>query len=212
MYKIHAIITLSTVGLTAVSSGRPVREGGGYAEASLINSSTSSGSIQNTCHPPGQERAPRLDQIQPFDQYAGHYLLTVVATDGVPHDTSLIGNLALWPTELQYRTFVKPEITFPLNGVSDIELESLGSVSLAYSPSALDARHPGVQAVYNTRTGSFMLIFGGAHETDAMMVDAGVYFQVFTINSRSFSGRWFDAGNISPRLAGYFCARRGGSD
>lgn len=202
--------TLSLGVVTLVSSSTGINgsfHSSGMHVLSPHGTSSSTYSAQE-CRPPDKQKPPSLHNIEPVDQYEGRYVLTVVAVEGVDRETAITGNLALWRPEERYRKFVQPHVRFPLHGISDIQLDSLGNLTLAYSPATLDPEQPGVQVVYDTEAHTLVLKFGAADRVDAVRVDQGVFFEVFSIDQHGFVGRWFDGGNIAPRLAGYFCARR----
>jgi hypothetical protein len=162
--------------------------------------------IELKCHPPVYR--DRVSSITvPIETFAGDYALTAVAYAPLGSDTIAHGMLWLRPTDTKYRKAPNPDITHPLFGASNIDLRSLGPVSLAYSPASRSRVRPGVQATYSSSKRTLKLIFGAA-SGPGFYVDAGVLFNIYRIDSTGFSGGWVDGGHGSPLPGGYFCALR----
>jgi hypothetical protein len=100
--------------------------------------------------------------------------------------------------------------TYPLAGSSNIRLETLGAVTVGYSPASPDPRRPGVQLIYRQSEKSYTLVFGNAMSKLGTARDAGVYFQISDWRSDGFRGRWSDGGRFAEPPSGYFCAARVG--
>ena len=100
-----------------------------------------------------------------------------------------------------------PQATFPISGSSDIDLDRLGRVSLAYSPASRDSERPGVQVVHYASRG-YDLLFGNAFSRQGSKPDAGVFFTVWSADSSLIAGYWKDGGRGTPISTGYFCAYR----
>lgn len=81
-------------------------------------------------------------------------------------------------------------------------------MSLAYTPSDTSARRPGVQASYESATGTLELVFGNAFSPDGEYTGSGVFFSIFALDSAGFRGWWRDGGLMAPPAEGYFCAWR----
>jgi hypothetical protein len=159
------------------------------------------------CQPPIEDEQPKLSIAMPLERFAGEYALTVVATRAFGDDTIAHGSLWLRPTDAEYKHEPNPEIMTPLYGASDIDLGSLGPVSLKYSPASWSQDRPGVLVSYDSVDRTLWLEFGAA-ERDVFITDSGVFFDVFSIDSLGFSGRWIDGGITDPLPGGYFCTRR----
>jgi hypothetical protein len=159
------------------------------------------------CQLPEERYSPplSLDSLQ-LQNLAGHYALTVAETSGYPGDSTIYGHLWLSPTEPDRRG--PRERPYPLAGWSDVDLESLAPVSLAYPASQRDPGSPGVQMEYDTRDLNLILVFGAASVGTQFYEDAGVIFRVFAVDSMGFRGRWVDGGARAPLPRGYFCADR----
>jgi len=167
--------------------------------------------LELACEPPVQEHAPKLSFPAGVEVLAGTYALAVIATGGYGDDTVSYGRLWLAPTDAEHRRAVWPSgpasITRPLYGWSDIDLEVLGPVTLAYSPSSQDMDRPGVEVIHNAEDMNLALMFGAAMTPTSVRLGAGVVFFVFQVDSLGFAGRW-EAGRRLPFTYGYFCAER----
>ncbi|MGH7567544.1 MAG: hypothetical protein ACREL9_01040 [Gemmatimonadales bacterium] len=163
-------------------------------------------STADSCHV--DQRAAPVEIPLGSDLLSGEYRLTVVADHGFVGDTVAIGRLTMSSTGSELRTSHNKSITFPAWGWSDIDLLSLGPVTLAYGPSSRDPARPGVQAVYDSDDRSLVLVFGNAFERVGVTEDAGVFFHVHHLDGQVMRGRWEDGGLRTPRPGGYFCASR----
>jgi len=172
----------------------------------------SSGTTSDQICLPAAPAKRRILTLSEIDGLAGEFALTVVATQGFLRDSVVRGRLSLWIADSPHRYYtgspdypdhVSDSVTFPLAGASDVDLETLGEVSLAYSVGSRNRDRPGVQG---TRSGG--LVFGNAAGPQGMNLDAGVFFQILAITGQGFSGDWIDGGRRSPLPAGVFCAVR----
>ena len=139
---------------------------------------------------------------------AGTYDLVVVAQDGGHRDSVAVGRLVL-DTTTAITAAPNSTISLPLSGNSNVDLTRLGAVSLAYPASSTDPQLPGVQVMYDSSARNYRLVFGNALSPSGSRRDAGVYFDVVTIEPDGrISGHWRNGGRIHPVAHGYFCAKR----
>lgn len=167
------------------------------------------GDSAHRCRPPSPAVAPGTRPVAARD-LVGDYILTVVAVRGAGRDSVVTGRLVLHPTSTAPQVPHSPA-SYPLSGWSDVDLKQLGRVSLAYPASSTDPIMPGVQAIYDSMTSAYSLVFGNAISSRGVREDAGVYFDLTDVSPRGFRGTWKDGGRIAPLPQGYFCAHRAGS-
>ena len=119
------------------------------------------------------------------------------------------GRMTLLPTPAEYRHAPNPRIEYPFYGFTTVRLDSLGPVSLAYSPADSAARRPGVQVRRDADSRTVELILGNASTPAGVTLHAGLTFTVLMMDSLGFRGWWMN--NALERvgsepLVGYFCA------
>ena len=159
-------------------------------------------------HPSAPMSAAEFRQLD-LEPLAGDYLISVIATSGFTGDSVVQGDLHLVVTPPRHREASRSGQTFPLYGWGDIDLLSLGRVSLAYSPGSRDVDRPGVQVLRDSVDGNLIMVLGAASTiSSGTYWDAGVIFRVRYVDTLDILGEWVDGGNALVKPEGYFCARR----
>ena len=166
------------------------------------------------CRAPAESIQPSLAFAAPRARLAGTYEFTVVATNGARStDIAATGRLVLYPANPLHVRARNPRITHPLEGWTDIRIDSLAEVSLAYSPASRDPSAPGVQLISDGQR--LDMIVGNAFRSHVapsgetfttFTTDSGVIFDVYHADSVMLRGRWRDGGFAAG--SGYFCAWR----
>jgi hypothetical protein len=209
--KLRCLVGLKSLGFLIVTACSTAEHDQGTIETrgdlAHLSETVTDSVLKLICQPPIEVEQPQLSIAMPLERFAGNYVLTVVATSALEADTIAHGTLWLRPTDAEYKHAPNPEILTPLYGASDIDLRSLGPVSLKYSPASWNQDRPGVLVSYDSVDRTLWLEFGAA-ERDVFITDSGAFFDVFSIDSLGFSGRWVDGGITDPLPEGYFCARR----
>ncbi len=206
VFALTSVVCVSIAACSAVDDDDPDIEGAGdFLPMSQV---VADSILELGCEPTLQLDPPRLSIAVPIESFAGDYALVVVVTAGFENDTIAHGSLWLRPTDSSHGRAPNPDVTFPLAGASDIDLGSIGPVSLLYSAASVSQDKPGVQVAYDSETQELWLMFGSASGRDYVTIHSGVLFNVFSIDSLGFSGRWVDGGIFQPVPEGYFCARR----
>lgn len=157
------------------------------------------------CRPP----SPTANRVvkSPVTALAGSYTLRLIVERGGKPDTLASGYLTLTAT-----TPGEPpendDVSFPLWGWADINLDRLGALSFLYPPSSRSRERPGVQVAHRSSDGSLTLVLGNAFTRSGVGEDGGVFLQVLEISNDTFRGRWRDGGRGVVIPSGYFCAWR----
>jgi hypothetical protein len=158
---------------------------------------------KRSCTPPAS-----LTGLSPIDEVvvrslAGDYVITVVSHSGAAR-RSIDGKLALASASPLAEQGSNVEVTFPLNGWSDIDFTAFGTVGLVYSPSSRDPKAPGVRGVYDRSRHDLVFQFGG------LARDRGVLFWVDEVEKAALKGHWQDGSLRVDAPHGNFCAWRVG--
>jgi len=140
-----------------------------------------------------------------FDELAGEYRLTLVATRGPRSGSSATGTLRLRrndggagaPTE---------GVRYPLYGAAQLALDSVGAVAPG-NVGSMEAARPGVLAI--EQRGTLTLRFGADANGSGPPRFDGSHLALFpaALSADRFAGRW-DSGTAERRSGGYFCAVR----
>lgn len=91
---------------------------------------------------------------------------------------------------------------FPVSGYMEVDLEPLHIGRLLYSPASRDPARPGIVG-YSDSAGMVDAFSLGS----GWLMDTSMWLTVEAASSAGFAGRW-EMTNVSPRVSGYFCARR----
>jgi hypothetical protein len=141
--------------------------------------------------------------------------VSVVATQGrYTSDSIALGRLSLWVTDSAYASdrprAIKPtRTTYPLSGATDLPLARIAPVTIAIPVASRDPALPGVQVM----DGHDMVI-GGHWGPQVFTMDAGVLFEIDSVDTGGFRGHWMEGGRggVHGEIPGGFsCASRVGA-
>ncbi|MBA3891421.1 MAG: hypothetical protein H0X64_12915 [Gemmatimonadaceae bacterium] len=156
---------------------------------------------------------------------AGSYRMIVYATSGPgvapvvpgsPPPTMAVANLRLRRNSLVHRFPTKRDssmgdatpVQSPLYGSSNLDPRVLGARGAIRRVSSRNPEQPGVQTLFYPAWQSITLVLGAPRGPWGGGDVAGVWFDVWEADARSFRGWWTDGPAVATPSAGYFCAER----
>jgi hypothetical protein len=180
------------------------------ARIARANESFPNNAIQ--CRPSVEGLPLQADSAQFVTRLPGKYSLTLVASSGFGSDSIVSGNMSIVPADAQSgpsrQTSVLQLLVY---GSTDADVSLLGELSLTERPTSPNARYPGVQGQYNTRTRQMNLVIGAPITARGVPLHAGLSLTIYSLEQKAVSGVWRYDGlqkKGQAQMSGYFCAMR----